>query len=84
RVEIHGAWNGQLPDADVLKMDCDGCEEILTKKHLDPYRQWAVAIHLEPWLAWEHFKRLRIMLQAAGARLHWQTPDGKEQVYLKA
>jgi len=44
-LEVHGAWDGSYPDADVLKMDCEGCEGCLDVKMLAKYSQWAIVLH---------------------------------------
>ena len=43
--EFRGKWTGDYPDADVLKMDCEGCEADLDISKLTRYGLWFVATH---------------------------------------
>lgn len=44
-VDFRGAWDGELPDADFFKIDCEGCESQLDVSALKKYRLWFVALH---------------------------------------
>lgn len=43
--DFRGLWTGDYPDADVLKMDCEGCEASLDISKLNRYGLWFVATH---------------------------------------
>jgi len=45
RIEWHGEWNGEYIPADLLKMDCEGCECKLSIELLNRYKYYYVAIH---------------------------------------
>ena len=45
RVIIHDTWDGSYYPADILKVDVDGPETLLTEPVLERYSQWAIAIH---------------------------------------
>ena len=48
--EFRGVWNGEMPEGDVFKMDCEGCESNLKLEELSRYGTWFVAIHDLPKL----------------------------------
>lgn len=78
RVSLHGAWNGEaLPAADVLKLDCEGCERALSPVALARYSEWSVALHQSTF-------DKREMLRSMGGRLAFVTPDRKEEVYVRS
>lgn len=46
QVVIMDRWNGErLPDADILKMDCEGCEYLLTESQLQRFKKWIIGVH---------------------------------------
>jgi hypothetical protein len=45
RIEWNGKWQGEYVKADVLKIDCEGCECKLTERMIEKYNEWYIAIH---------------------------------------
>ena len=46
RIEYHGAWNGEYVPADVLKIDCEGCECYLSPDLIEKYDHYYIATHV--------------------------------------
>ena len=81
QVQVKGAWNGELfPEADVLKMDIEGAEKILTKKHLENFEQFSIALHPDK-LGYTKLREMSGMLKQLGARL--AVFEGLELIYAK-
>lgn len=81
-VQTFSGWSGQLIPANILKVDCEGCEQFLTPPFIDYYFQFAIALH--PVLL-DQFKynELKNYVLARGARMVFMTPDGQEEMYVK-
>ena len=45
RIEWHGEWKGEYVPADLLKVDCEGCECLLTEELISKYKYYYIAIH---------------------------------------
>lgn len=46
--DFRGEWKGELPDGDVLKIDCELCERRLDLRQLGRYGLWFVSLHELP------------------------------------
>lgn len=46
RIEYHGSWNGEYVPADVLKIDCEGCECLLSRELIEKYDHYYIATHI--------------------------------------
>ena len=78
KIEWHGKWYGEYTYADILKIDCEGCECMLTKEIIEKYNEWYIAIHI-----WSNcFNDMEKYLQNNG-KLVFVTPDNKEFLYVK-
>jgi hypothetical protein len=78
RIIFLGQWSGQQPRADVLKMDCEGCESRLSGQGylmLNRYPQWIIGVH--PWV--RNRDSLISNLQNAGGSL--VRMDGQEELW---
>ncbi len=82
RVEVFGEWTGEYIPGDILKMDIEGGERLLTQELLERYPQFAIAIHHT--LPESEYKRLETMLEAHGGKISYKTGDGIEVVYVKS
>lgn len=78
RIEWHNEWNGLYIPADVLKIDCEGCECSLTKETIEKYNEWYIAIHI--WS--DCFENMKKYIETKGI-LTFITPDKKELMYTK-
>lgn len=78
RIEWHGIWKGEYIPADVLKIDCEGCECMLTKNIIEKYNEWYIAIHNFS----NCFNSLKNYLEING-KLVFITKDKKELMYAK-
>ena len=78
RVEWRGAWNGEYVPADVLKIDCEGCECMLTISLIRMYAEYYIAIHTFAGC----YAILRDYLEGDG-KLVFTTPDKVEWLYAK-
>ena len=78
RIEWHNKWNGEYIKADVLKIDCEGCECMITEDIIEKYREWYIAIHTFS----SCFESMRDYLVKHG-KLVFTTPDKKEYLYGK-
>lgn len=77
RIEWHGKWNGEYVKADVLKIDCEGCECLLTQEVIEKYSEYYIAIHTFA----QCFLKLKEYLQK-NANIIFITPDKKEEMYI--
>ena len=76
RIEWHGEWKGEYILADVLKVDCEGCECMLTPEVIEKYEQWYIAVHtFAPC-----YGTMKAYLLAHG-KLIYMTPDRREELY---
>ena len=83
-VVVRGAWQGEaLPSADILKMDCDGCELLLTEQQLKQFPRWVVAVHKPPINTLADFWRMQNMLVRLGGVFVYKTNDDIEHIYVK-
>ncbi|ATY46481.1 SAM-dependent methyltransferase [Sulfolobus ellipsoid virus 1] len=76
-VDVRGEWVNQYDNADLLIMDCEGCEVFLDLSQLNKYSQYCIAIH--SWIP--NFRDF--LLKFRGNRLTYVTPDLKEFVLCK-
>jgi hypothetical protein len=68
RVKINGAWNGEEVAGDILKIDCEGCEQNLTTKYLERFKAFAVALH-KYWIQPDKYAELKAYMLLKGARM---------------
>jgi hypothetical protein len=74
-VDMRGEWKGnEYPPADVLLMDCEGCEDALDVSQLKKYKQWCIAIH--DWAK----KRVELFRALSGSTVTYISDDGRELV----
>lgn len=73
-----GEWHGEYIPADVLKIDCEGCECMLTPELINKYQEWYIAVHTFS----SCYNPLREYLEQNG-KLVFITPDKKEYLYAK-
>ena len=78
RIDWHTKWNGEYVQADILKIDCEGCECLLTKELIEKYNEWYIAIHI--WSGC--FNSMKEYLEQKG-KLVFITKDKKEYMYAK-
>lgn len=79
QIEWRGKWSGEpLPAADVLKIDCEGCECALTPLEISKFKEYYIAIHrFTPC-----YYRLQRFLEEDAVK-SFITPDGVEVMYVK-
>ncbi|ARQ96504.1 hypothetical protein [Sulfolobus islandicus rod-shaped virus 10] len=78
KVEVYGEWTGkEYPNADILVMDCEGCESKLDFSQLQKYKQYCIAIH-----EWTE-NRFDLMRKLYGTVLTFITDDNKEFIFCK-
>ncbi|ARQ96392.1 SAM-dependent methyltransferase [Sulfolobus islandicus rod-shaped virus 8] len=78
KVEVYGEWTGkEYPNADILVMDCEGCESKLDFSQLQKYKQYCIAIH--DWTE----NRFDLMRKLYGTVLTFITDDNKEFIFCK-
>ena len=65
RVLMMDAWDGMVVPADVLKMDCEGCERGLTAEMLSVYPEFVVGLHPDA-LGPELDRKLQVVIRQAG------------------
>lgn len=81
RVHVMERWRGEeLPFADILKIDCEMCEYMLSESQLQKFEQWAVAVH-RPRKNMPQVLEFQKMLLLNGGTLI--APMGFEVLYLK-
>lgn len=78
RIEWHGKWRGEYVPADILKIDCEGCECNLTLPLIFRYREYYIAVHNFAGC----YTFLKSFLELDG-KLVFTTPDGVEMMYAK-
>jgi hypothetical protein len=83
RVYCHGEWIGQWVACDILKVDCEGCESLLTEDYLKSVPEFAVALHPKMISRKEDYSRLKDLILSLGAKLVFRTPDGAEEMYVR-
>ncbi len=77
KIEWHGKWNGEFVPADVLKIDCEGCECLASPSFFEKYREAYIAIHeFAPC-----FNSLFPYLNSTCHKI-FVTEDGKETMFL--
>ncbi|AZI76030.1 putative methyltransferase [Sulfolobus polyhedral virus 2] len=69
---MRGEWKGELDSADILIMDCEGCEELLKAK---PNYEFCIALH-----KWAKVDELKSALGPNVVHTY-TTPDNLEEVY---
>lgn len=72
-------WKGEYIEGDVFKIDCEGCECLLTKDIIERYPEWYIAIHTFS----NCFNPMKEYLETHG-QLVFITPDKKEYLYAKS
>lgn len=80
---------GQLNNihADILKMDCEGCEQhLLTEPLLKRFPEWVIGLH-KPQLNSYQFELKERMLRKAGGRymgsINADSKEGSEYIWIK-
>lgn len=78
-------WKQQK--ADVLKMDCEGCElALLGEELLENYSEWIIGLH-KPQLDSYQFEQKKKLLERHGGRYHGSInadiKEGSEYVWIK-
>ena len=78
RIEYHGAWNGEYVPADVLKIDCEGCECLLSRELIEKYEHYYIAAHI-------FAPCFEAMVEYLGerAKVVFTTKDGVEVMYAR-
>ena len=76
KIEVRNEWNQEYPDADVILIDCEGCEEKLDVLQLQKYKQYCVAIH--DWLKPEI--RVSLSRKLYGTKFTYISDDTREIV----
>jgi hypothetical protein len=78
--EFRGRWDGEMPKADVFKIDAEGPEEKLRAQWLQEYDTWFVAVHEQPERG-VNTKWMIPGLQAVGGRQVLDHDHGSELVF---
>lgn len=73
--------------SDILKMDCEGCEQmLLTKELLSHFKEWVIGLH-KPQLDAYQFEQKQKLLQQAGGKylgsVNAKSKEGSEYVWKK-
>jgi hypothetical protein len=79
KIEWHFEWHGEYIKADVLKIDCEGCECMLTQNMIEKYKEWYIAIHKFAFC----YYAMKKYLKSVG-KLVYVTPDKKERMYVRS
>ncbi len=79
KIEWHFEWHGEYVFAQVLKIDCEGCECMLTPELINRYPEWYIAIHTFSKCYNEMKKYIKRM-----GKLVYVTPDKKEKMYARS
>ncbi len=79
RIEWHNQWKGDYIEADILKIDCEGCECLLYHEFIEKYQEWYIAIHTFS----NCFFPMKKYLESHGT-LVFITPDKREYLYCKS
>jgi hypothetical protein len=70
--EMHGEWKKGYPDADILVMDCEGCEKDLDVSSLSKYKEWCIGVH--DWTE----NRVSLLRALQGTTFTYVSDDGRE------
>lgn len=79
KIEWHFEWNGEYVFAQVLKIDCEGCECMLTPELINRYPEWYIAIHTFS----KCYNEMKKYIKRIG-KLVYVTPDKKERLYARS
>jgi hypothetical protein len=82
RVAIHGKWTGRPIVADILKVDCEGCESMLDLEYIRSFGQFAIGVHSE-WMPEGVGKKLIAFLKSLGAVDVFGDEPSMERMYVK-